>query len=102
MTHLLAHMEGLVDTRRSATGGGLVQFHQAMNWMGTFLLGLIEVIDPLHDLLEVLLANLSRTKRVTKNRGISDEDWTMECWADGDEAKAIRVVVTLANPAAGR
>lgn len=49
-----------------------------MNWLPTSLPRLVEVIGPLLALLEVLSAETSRTKIVTKNRAINDEEWAVK------------------------
>lgn len=74
IAYLRERMEGLVNTRRPATKGEMIQFLQAAKWMRTFPPRLVGAIGPLRELSEVL-AKTSRTKRLAKNRRIIEEDW---------------------------
>lgn len=72
------HIEGLVNTRRSATGRELMQFFQAVNWTRASLVGLAAVRGPSREGLEAVLAGTRRTKRVANNRKLKEEDWNTE------------------------
>lgn len=70
MAHIPEGIEGLINTRRPAIGGGgLMQFLQAVSCMGTSLPGVATVAAPLHELLETLLARNKRTNTADEAQG---------------------------------
>ena len=73
--HDPARIRGLVEMRRPATVGELMQFLKATNWMRLSLPNMAEVVSPLRALLEWKLKGTIRTKRVASHKGISEEGW---------------------------
>lgn len=60
---------------------------RAVNWIRVFVPALASVICPLQALVDELMAGTRRTKRVASNRGIHEEDWTVERDTWGEVAK---------------
>ena len=71
-------VRGLVEMRRPATVGELMQFLQAANWMRLSLPNMAEVVAPLRALMELKLQGTNRTKRVASRRALVVDDWTPE------------------------
>ena len=66
----------LVEMRRPATVGQLMQFLQVANWMRLSLPNMAEVVAPLRALMELKLQGTNRTKRVASRRELVVDDWT--------------------------
>ena len=100
--HKLERIENLLAMRRLETEGELMQFLQATDCMYTSLPKTKEVVAPLRDLLEKVLGGEKRTKRVAKNKPISEEHWTHERQESCDAAlDLLRGAVKLAYPNRG-
>lgn len=63
--------------KRPETGGEIVQFSHAVNWMRTVLPRLAEVLEPFRrSLAEHMVSSPRQTKSVTSNQAIKTKAWT--------------------------
>ena len=90
---------GLLAMPRPETGGELMRFLQVAHWMHTSLPKMAEGVAPLRDLLQKVLDGGKRTKRVAKNKPVTEEHWTRERQESWDASLGVlRDAVKLAYP----
>ena len=101
-SHKPERIKGLLTMRWPETGGEVMQFFQAANWMHTSSPKMAEVVAPLRDLLEKVFDGGKRTKRVTKNKPFTEEHWMRERQESWDASLGVqRDAVKLAYPKRG-
>ena len=88
--------------RRPETGGELMPFLQAVNWMHTLLPKMAGVVAPLRDLLEKVPDGGQHIKGMAKNEPITEEHWALERKESWDAALGVlRDAVKLTYPKRG-